>query len=460
MTQTPFLMDFATAWHALDCTPSDLCTMNAGFSSVCIDSRQATAGSLFAALAGEKTDGHHFVHEAFRRGAAAALVERAKIAPLHLDELAGKYNAVLLPAENTLSGLQALAAAYLNLFPRLLRVGITGSSGKTTTKEIARALCRTEKQVIANAGNLNSETGLPLSVFEVRAGHEIGIFEAGMNRPGEIAELARVLRPHIALITTIGSAHIGRFGSVRAIAEEKKALFSAFSGNETALIPAAGQYAALLAENVRGKVVRWGLGLDGTPARQIRSCGLRGWEIELDGETALFPLPGKHNLDNALAALALASSAGISGAALRAGLESVEPLFGRAEIIEFWGATVVCDCYNANPESMAAAIALCDDAVWPGTRVYVAGSMLELGGQSEEAHRLLGVQLAQSKAAAVLLFGAETAAAVDAVQAAGKHVVHTTDIDALRAALKKYITGGTLVLLKGSRGCALERVLD
>jgi UDP-N-acetylmuramoyl-tripeptide--D-alanyl-D-alanine ligase len=190
-----------------------------GFVSVHIDSREVAPGGLFVALAGSVQDGSRFVGSAFKTGAVAALVpERALEDPaLALAENARSAGAVLFAIPDTLRGLQDLAAAYLARFPGLTKVGITGSSGKTTTRLIAAAIAGQEKQVAASPGNFNSETGLPLAVFNVRAHHEVGIFEMGMNRRGEIGELARVLKPAIALVTNIGTAHIGLIGSKAAI---------------------------------------------------------------------------------------------------------------------------------------------------------------------------------------------------------------------------------------------------
>lgn len=446
------LMSFKDAARTLDCRLEDVC--DGGFDSVSIDSREAGPKSLFVALSGEQTDGHRFVSGAFERGAVCAVVQKAKIHEFKLEQSAADYRALLLPVENTLAALQKLAAAYLDGFPRLLKIGITGSSGKTTTKEIALSICGIEKKTVANKGNFNSETGLPLSVFEVRAEHEIGIFEAGMNRKGEIAELAGVLRPHIALITNTGNAHVGKIGSRREIALEKKAIFSAFTGTETAVIEADGEFADLLADGVNGRVVRY-------PDRPFSSGppGLHGREVCIGNRTARFALPGEHNLRNLFAALAVARAAGISDEAAALGTALVRPLFGRGEIIE-GDVTVVRDCYNANPESAAAAVELCDSAEWSGPRIYVIGSMLELGAASEEAHRELGRVLARSKAGFVFLFGAETAPAVEILAASGKSCAHTSDMNELRAMLRLRAAPGSLILLKGSRGCALERAWE
>jgi UDP-N-acetylmuramoyl-tripeptide--D-alanyl-D-alanine ligase len=332
-----------------------------------------------------------------------------------------------------------------------------------------------EKKVVCNSGNLNSETGLPLSVFGVRAEHEIGIFEAGMNRVGEIGELAHVLKPQIALITNVGSAHIGLIGSKKGIAIEKKAIFGEFTGVETALIPENDEFAAFLGENVNGKTCFFGEKSEKLKAKlvSVKDLGLFGWEIDWAGEAARFALPGRHNLDNALAACAIAGELGLSDESVRQGLESVKPLFGRGEILVFGGdengrsgISVVRDCYNANPESMDSAIEFCDCLSWSGQRVYVVGSMLELGEASVGCHRKLGEKLAASGADVIFLFGEEAAVSYEAaislqlVNNGKKSIFHTNDIEELKEAVKKTVKSGSLVLLKGSRGCALERVCE
>lgn len=432
----------------------------AGFSSVVIDSRAACPGVLFVALRGTAQDGHAYVGAAFASGAVAALVDEAAMASggAALRSAAERAGACLVVVRNTLAALQAAAGAYLDRYPSLLRIGITGSSGKTTTKELAAAMISMEKRVVMNQGNLNSETGLPLSAFSVRPEHEVGVFEMGMNRRGEMGELAAVLRPHVALVTNIGTAHIGILGSTDAIAEEKKAIFSRFTGAETALIPELDAYASYLAESVRGRVRAYGPGTLRAFGGS-RSLGLDGSELIWAGIPARLALPGAHNVANALAAAAIAEEAGVAPASIRAGLEAAAPLFGRGEIIR--GAlTVVRDCYNANPDSTEAAIAFCDSVDWTGRRLYVLGSMLELGADSDKEHRRIGAALASSKANAVFLFGAETegAAAVLREQAPAMPVFRTDDMNELSAVMAAQAAPGDLVLLKGSRGTALERL--
>jgi UDP-N-acetylmuramoyl-tripeptide--D-alanyl-D-alanine ligase len=454
-------MDIAELASAINATLISFCAEGAGFSSVQLDSRSVSAGALFVALAGARVDGHCYVRVAFENGAAAALVNRSALedTALALIDHARFFHASLLVVDNTLSAFQDAARVYLAQFPQLLKIGITGSSGKTTTKEIAAAMIGQEKSVVMNEGNLNSETGLPLSVFKVRSHHAVGIFEMGMNRRGEIAELARIVQPHIALITNIGSAHVGMLGSRQAIACEKKAIFSRFTGTETALIPADDEYAAFLAEHVSGAVF---YGESSFPELgAVRDQGLDGTDIEWDSVNARFTLPGRHNVKNALAAAAIARSVPVAAASIRRGLASLTPLFGRGELLR-GPITVIRDCYNANPESMDEAIRFCDHVAWTGRRVYVIGSMLELGAASVEAHERLGKTLTASRADFICLFGREMAAAARVLAASGGDrkisVIHTDDINTLAAEIARLARHGDLILLKGSRGCSLERL--
>jgi len=428
-----------------------------GFSSVSIDSRPLQNGSLFVALPGCVHDGHAFVEQAFKNGAAAALVERQKVETFNLASLAQAMGKVLIVVEDSLCGLQNAARVYLRQFPRLVKIAITGSAGKTTTKEITAAIAGVEKNTVMNPGNYNSETGLPLSVFAVRSCHEVGIFEAGMNRVGEIAELAAVLNSDIALITNIGSAHIGNIiGSKEGIAQEKKNIFSMHNEKSVALIPADSPFRDFLAEGVRGKVLFYGENAF-AELGGVRDLGLDGSEIIWDGEKVRFPLPGKHNLANAFAAIAIAREIPVSAQAIRQGLAVVKPLFGRGEIL-YGRATVIQDSYNANPEAVSCALEWCDSLDWPGRRIYVMGEMLELGENSRAAHEDIGRLLQVSKADMVFLYGEAMRPAAEMLQDGALSVMHTCDMDELSRALDAYVRSGDLVLLKGSRGCALERL--
>jgi UDP-N-acetylmuramoyl-tripeptide--D-alanyl-D-alanine ligase len=434
-----------------------------GFSACCVDSRKAGPGSLFFALEGARQDGHRFADAAFKAGAVGVVASKEKA--YALKPVAEAHGAALFAVDDTLNALQAAAAAYLAKFPNLLKVGITGSSGKTTTKEITACIFICEKgreKVVMNQGNLNSETGLPLSVFEVRPQHEVGVFEMGMNRKGEIAELAQVLKPHIALITNIGGAHSGTLGGRNAIAAEKKDIFSQFTGKETALIPNLDEYRDFLIDGVNGKAALYDDSLftkDGND-NQIIDRGLDGYDIIYGGAQVRFRLPGRHNVKNAAAAIAIAKEVRVSDESIKCGLAEAAPLFGRGQIIH-GKVTVINDCYNANPESTSAAIAFCDTLAWDSRKVYVIGSMLELGEESKQAHEKIGALLNESAADFVYLFGKETEIIAQILKKYDKKpFFFTENMQELTEAFKSLAQIGDLVLLKGSRGCALERLLD
>jgi len=452
------LMMMAELSDALGCRHISF-SPDKGFSSVSIDSRAVKEDALFFALCGASSDGHKFVEDAFNSGARCAVVDSSKLENFNLTSIARKLNKDLIVVPNTLKALQDCAKIYLEKFPKLIKIGITGSSGKTTTKEITAAIISCEKNTIMNKGNLNSETGLPLSVFEVRKQHEVGVFELGMNRPGEILEIAEVLKPNIALITNIGSAHIEFFGSKEKIADEKKCIYKYLSDNDVALVPGNDEYAEWLAKDVNGIIRFYGNGCF-AEFEDTRSLGLNGTEITWAGEKINFALPGKHSLEDAMAAIAVAKELSISNKAIKQGLESIKPLFGRLEILKGNRAFVIRDCYNANPESTARSIEFCDSVEWSSRKIYVIADMLELGSCSVFEHQKLAKILSSSKADKIFLFGDEIKAAADCMSFDERVFYYTNDINELTKALDSYIRAGDLVLLKGSRGCALERLSE
>ncbi|HZK20295.1 MAG TPA: Mur ligase family protein, partial [Treponemataceae bacterium] len=229
------------------------------FTSVVIDSNDVVAGSLFVPLLGQFQDGHIYVEAAVLKGATVVLVCSSSIEEFFSTyEKLNSLEVCIIAVENTLYALQALAAAYVREFPNLIKIAITGSSGKTTTKELIASVLKQKYNLVMTEGNLNSETGLPLSVLNIRKEHEVGVFEIGMNRTDEIAELTDVLFPHIAVITNVGTSHIGILGTKDEIAQQKKQIFKNFSNDSVAFIPEHDDYASFLAENVRGKIIYYG----------------------------------------------------------------------------------------------------------------------------------------------------------------------------------------------------------
>ena len=432
------------------------------YSSACVDSRKVEASSLFVALQGERVDGHDYMGQALVSGAVCLLAsekrwpeyEKALLGPM------AEAKAAVIVVSDVLSAFQALATARRKRVPGLRRIGITGSSGKTTTKEIAASIFCQGSAVAMNPGNLNSDVGLSLSMFGIDEDAQIGIFEMGMNRKGEMGELASIYDPDIALITNVGTAHIGILGSRDAIALEKKAIFSRFDGRQIGFIGEGDDYRAFLEEGMRGEARNFGprttKGFRGAEDR-----GLDGFAVDWEGLRVRFPLVGRHNLANAIAAMALAECVGTPPQEVAAGLEAVRPLFGRSEILH-GEVTILRDCYNANPDSCEAALEFCDSLEWRGRRVYVLGSMLELGAESEAAHRRVGSSASSSKADALFFFGDEAHAAFEAARSGGFRglVFFETDFDRLAAAVAAYTKAGDLLLLKASRGMALERLAD
>ena len=438
--------------------------LQAVIDNVVVDSRKAGAGSLFVALPGENVDGHDYIGAALAQGSACILADADKkemlLAGLPASGLGGSC---VIFVDSPLAGLQALAREHRRRMKNLLRIGVTGSSGKTTTKEcIAAALAPafSSDSLIVNEGNLNSDIGLALAMFTIEPSHKVGVFEMGMNRKGEMEELVSIYEPDIAVITNIGTAHIGMIGSRDGIAAEKKTIFSRFDGRQTGFVWEEDSYKEFLAAGVNGKIAEFGC-RSTAGLREYHSLGLAGWSLAWFDQTILFPLPGRHNLLNACAALSIAAELKISPALAAGGLSSVKPLFGRSEIFE-GRISLVRDCYNANPDSVAAAIDLCDSVESGGRKIYVLGSMRELGETSESEHSAMGTRAASSAADGLFFFGEEAEMSYRAAHsmAPEKYCFHTNDIESLISAVFAYLKDGDLVLAKASRGLALERFTD
>ncbi len=434
----------------------------ASFCGVTQDSRKVTPGCLYVALRGTRFDGHDFVAQALQSGAAAALVEAAWSGP------AGAAAWPLIRVRDTRQALGAAARAW-RLQSRALIVGLTGSSGKTTTKEMAATLFSAGGRVCATQGNLNNEIGLPLSLLTLPPDAAYGIFELGTNHPGEIARLAEVLRPRAAIISSIGCAHIEHFGSLEAIAHEKGELLRALPPDGFAVLCKESACFGRLAERSGAPVVTTSLltrdadfsgelmePVSGTVCVRERATGI---------ETVLRSgLPGEHNASNLVLAFAAARTAGVppqeaAQALLRLTLPGM-----RWEVSEREGVTYVNDAYNANPQSVVAVLRTFMKLPCAGRRVVVLGDMLELGGHAESLHREVGRCVAALSPDRLIAVGPDTGRYVadEAVKAglAATRVTRFTDAAEASAASKGSFKPGDCVLLKASRGMRLERMLD
>ena len=432
-----------------------------GVTGVAADSRKVAEGDLFVALPGERTDGHEFLGEAASAGAVAFLVAEDQVERRSdaWAELPGGRGPAVIAVDNTLSGLQRLARFHIARLPSVTRIGIAGSSGKTTTKEIIGSILTREAPTAVNEGNLNSEIGLPLACFSVSGAHRFAVFEMGINHPGEMDVLADIVRPNAALLTNIGTAHVGLLGSQEEIAKEKKKIFVQFDGRQIAFLPEEESFLGFLREGVRGRVVLFGP--RSTPGyRGSENQGLGGTLIHWEGFRIRFPLFGPHNLANALGAISVARELGVPNAEIRDGLEAVTPLFGRSQILR-GRVTVIVDCYNANPDSMDKALTFVSEVPWEGRKIAVLGGMRELGAATQEAHRALGERLRGSSLDLICMIGPEMEQAWRAIEgsAAATRTHWYATLEGLGEELRERLRGEDLVLLKGSRGLELERLL-
>ncbi|MBE6350772.1 MAG: UDP-N-acetylmuramoyl-tripeptide--D-alanyl-D-alanine ligase [Spirochaetaceae bacterium] len=461
------LLNFTTFLTAISgnllCSPkSDFC-----FTHVSCDSRNITEGSLFFPLVGEKQDGHKYIYEAERKGASVICIEKSFILN-HRHEILSYFsdkNVFVVETENNLRALQKTAAAYVDKFPHLVRIGITGSSGKTTTKELAVSVFKEKYSVVATVGNFNSETGLPLSVFQITKDHQIGIFEMGMNRFDEIGELADVLRPHYGIITNIGTAHIGILGSKKNIALEKAKIFKHFSDGHIGFVPETSEFFEYISTNSLGKIKGFSL-CNQNIFSHVCDKGLKGFSFKIGDTQVNFPLFGRYNLENALSVASLAKEIGLSDEEIGRGLEKVTPLFGRGEVLT-GSFDIIQDCYNANAESMHSSLDFLQNFSGKGKKYFVIGDMLELGEDSQKIHKELIDSIDCSKIAGGIFFGAEMAEAAKKTSFDANilsfSLIKNTDDSAILSCfnfLKEKLQKGDVVLVKGSRGIHLERLTE
>lgn len=423
---------------------------NARFTSVCSDSRQIRPGCLFVALRGERFDGHAFVANAAREGASVALVEQPVDAAL---------TQVIVP--NSRRALGLASAAWRARF-RLPLIAVTGSNGKTTvTQMLASILGRAlgPARRLATRGNLNNDIGLPLMLFDLAAGHKAAVLELGMNHPGEIAYLAQLAQPTVALVNNAQREHQEFLGSVEATARENGAAIAALPPEGVAVFPADDPCAPIW-RNLAGtrRVIDFARVADATVTAEY-TLQADGSELEIATPVGLIrtriAVPGEHNVHNALAASAAALAIDVPPSAIATGLAMFTAVGGRGvRSRTAGGAELIDDTYNANPDSVRAAIDLLAAAARP--RVLILGDMGEVGSRSAEYHREVGAY-AKSRGIDVLL--GTGAAMRDACAAFGAGAEHFADIEALRERAQELAKPGTAILVKGSRFMRMERVV-
>jgi UDP-N-acetylmuramoyl-tripeptide--D-alanyl-D-alanine ligase len=425
-----------------------------------IDSRTVGAGELFFAVRGERLDGHDFVAQAFEHGAVAAVVSRARAATLPDAALSHP----LVIADDPLLALQALATHVRRQWGRRV-VAITGSAGKTTTKEAVAAALGAKFHVLKSQGNLNNGFGLPLQLLRLLPEHEIAVVEMGMNHSGEIAALARIASPDWGVITNIGTAHIENFAEGQAgIARAKFELIAALPANGVAFLNCDDAYAAQFGRDFPGGVVYFGSGPCADPQILTATENLNGLHVTFRaGEReASFTLNmlGAHNALNALAGIAVALEAGVDLDAAIAALGSLAAGDKRGQVMEIAGATILNDSYNSNPEALRSMIRTLASRPAVGRRILVAGEMLEMGEHGPALHAACGRAAAEAglDLVAAVKGNAEHLAAAAAAGGVASLFLH--DADAAGHWLAQNLRAGDVVLVKGSRGVHLERAIE
>ena len=421
-----------------------------------IDSRTIQPGELFFAVKGERMDGHDFVQQALEKGAVAAVVRR--------DELA-RYavKTRLLAVADTLVALQTLGAAVRRLWAKPL-IGVTGSTGKTTTKEAIAHVLSSRFRVLKSEGNFNNHFGLPLMLLKIEPEHEAAVIEMGMSHRGEIAALAKIAQPEIGVVTNVAPVHLEFFTSVAEIARAKYELIESLPAGGTAILNADDEYVSQFGRDFHGKVVRYGLHQTAdVRAENIVSRGAAGSTFDVVAgpyrEPATLPLVGTHNIYNALAAVATGMERGLSPAEATRALATLAPADKRGAVVQLGNITVINDCYNSNPTALDAMVDTL--AAMPAKRrIVVAGEMLELGPSGEELHRRSGRHMARRGIDILVGVRGLAKPMVDAASSAGMRAEFVATPEEAGEWLARETREGDVVLLKASRGVKLERALE
>jgi len=427
--------------------------MTQGYS---IDSRTVEPERLFFAVKGERLDGHDFVEQALENGAVAAVVRKDQLSRYPVQ-------ARLLAVADTLVALQTLATAVRKLWGKPL-IAVTGSAGKTTTKEAIAHVLSTRFRVLKSEGNFNNHFGLPLMLLKLEPEYDVAVIEMGMSHAGEIRALAKIAQPEIGVVTNVAPVHLEFFDSLAGIARAKYELIESLPSNGTAVLNADDEYVSWFGRDFKGKVVLYGTrATANVRAEKIQSKGTEGAEFDVAiasvREHATLPLVGEHNVLNALAAVAVGLERGLKPAEAVGALATLAPADKRGQVLQVGNITVINDCYNSNPKALEAMV----DALATMTatrRIVVAGEMLELGLAGEEMHRQAGQHMTEKKIDVLLGVRGLAEAMVGGARQAGTRAEFVAAPEEAGEWLARETRDGDVVLLKASRGVKLEKALE
>jgi UDP-N-acetylmuramoyl-tripeptide--D-alanyl-D-alanine ligase len=450
--------------HAEGDFPSDAIAQ--GYS---IDSRTVGAGELFFAVKGERLDGHDYVEAALANGAVAAVVSQRWLVPAGIDSC----RLLRVPDHDecgVLDSLQQLARAVRRHWGRRV-IGVTGSAGKTTTKEAVAQVLGARFNVLKSQGNLNNAFGMPLQLLRIEPEHDVAVLEMGMNHAGEIAALAKIAEPDWAVVTNVAPVHLEHFADgIEGIARAKYELVQALPPDGVAVLNCDDERVARFGDGLGGRAVFYGLGECAAGPNAVRAEeiaesgeGVR-FMVAAQGEKASVQLHllGRHNVHNALAAIAAGISSGIALADCAQALGELRPGDKRGEVIEWLGAKLINDCYNSNPRALDAMVDALIAMPLPnaGRRIVVAGEMLELGPEGESLHRACGERMAARNVDIVVGVRGLAQALVEGARDAGAEAIFVATPEEAGEWLRANLRDGDGVLLKASRGVRLERALS
>lgn len=463
------MLTLADALEALNSfRPADANTV---ITEAAIDSRQVIPGCIFIAIPGEQVDGHDFVEEAFKRGASFALIQRDVSASLRTLDLRNGLSAeshadltppLCLRVDNTTSALQQIARFWRRKLD-IRVIGITGSVGKSTTKEMIAEVLGTRYRTLKSPGNLNNEIGLPLTILKLGAGHERAVLEMGFYVPGEIQFLCDIAQPQIGVITNVGTVHAERAGSQEAIAAGKSELVQALPEDGVAILNFDDIWVRKMEEKARARVFFYGLSHEADLwADQIEGLGLEGihFRLHYKNETlhARIPMIGRHSVHTALRAAAVGLVEGLAWEEIFEGLSQGHAQLRLVAVRSHTGALILDDTYNASPESMLAAINLLDEM--EGRKIAVLGDMLELGPYERQGHEMVGMRVAQV-AKTLLTVGPRAHMIAEAARRAGlkpSSILEFEELEPIVDWLNRNLTTTDAVLIKGSRGLRMDRI--
>jgi UDP-N-acetylmuramoyl-tripeptide--D-alanyl-D-alanine ligase len=437
--------------------------LNMEIKGVSIDSRTLKEGELFIAIRGDRYDGHDFVPDALRKGAWGALVEQSALESKYAT-MGGLRN--VIPVEDTLFSLQEMSLIHRKKFS-IPVIGITGSNGKTTTKEMLASILLQKGPVLKNEGNLNNHIGVPLTLMKMDSHHKAAIIEMGMSGLGEIKTLTRLAIPAVGVITNISAAHLQFLGSTDAVAEAKGELLQTMRSDGTAVLNADDRYFSILRSKYPGRVLSFGIeqpaDVRASDIRQVRD--VTDMTLHADGRSVLVRLRtvGRHNVYNALAAAAAALATDVPLETVKFGLEEFRPVAMRSELKDVQGRTVLADYYNANPDSMKAALETLASLTTGKRTIAVLGDMLELGDTAAGSHRAIGAIAAKLGIDLMITVGPLAKHIAEGAVAAGMardRVLEAETTSRGAALLKEHSRPGDTVLIKGSRGMKMEKVLE